>query len=471
MLSLKRKNKLLLLILLLLLLLLLLYITSSMINELSKFLSKHDLSDIANSRSSASKILHVHPNDSLVDCLRKFQESNFSFLLICNSDHSPQNTFCFASHPTNTHSVQWLSLVDVLTFLFVKQNSTESPSDCLDGSKETTNTNTTKTTRTKTTTSSSTKKATKNRQIYSYKVKDCLPHWSSTILGEKTEMKEIIDIYLSESLFKENSINLFPVLVVDGIALENDISGDNEQLRNNKANDDEAAAAAAAASKYYYYAHTYHAANPILIKNHKILKVTGVITPVDLLRYFYLYSYPLSPLMDVSATKIDYDSRPLLVEETVTVRDTFKFLIDDRNPKIVGMTNKRGVLLDSFSIGTFLPLFMDELNDNNDDDDDDNAYSDGTETSTKKSSKEKIRNEDKFDQTLSQFFQQHPKCCNPCSVRYNDSLGALLQKLLKVKRHCVWRLDEWGRPMGVIYNIDLIRFIREQLKVIPLISL
>lgn len=154
----------------------------------------------------------------------------------------------------------------------------------------------------------------------------------------------------------------------------------------------------------------------------------GVITVSDLLHYLFLYSCQLGPLVDEPIFGLCWDRVPLIYHGELA-EIFLAQLLDHHSLGVVGIIDRKGSLLGSITLPDLLPLDQEAL-------------------TLPLRQYLAINNHNIL--TLGGMMAT-------CAEKL--TFGEVLGKMLQQKSHHVWRLDDAGRPLGVIYLHHMINFI------------
>lgn len=184
--------------------------------------------------------------------------------------------------------------------------------------------------------------------------------------------------------------------------------------------------------------------------------VMGIVTAEDLLHYLYLYGYHLNYLMSRPAR----DIACLEPVETVPYSSPAEYCLGrviegvenelSMNEagavhRVIGVVDSKGMLMTSLSLNSFLrytiksPLSSSSTNNNN---------------NTTFAS---------LDLPIITFLRTQSNAWPP--VRFNErhTFGETLKRILESPDHVLWRMDEHGRPRGLVTLHHFLDYIRRQL--------
>ena len=156
--------------------------------------------------------------------------------------------------------------------------------------------------------------------------------------------------------------------------------------------------------------------------------VSGIITVADLLHYLYIYGYHLGWLVKQPASRLDWTSTLPLLYGGETAESGLVMLLDESSSGVVGLTDRRGTLVGNMTLQCF----------------------------TKPS--------EDLDLPLRDYLHNLDDSADYSLVTCGELLtyGDVLKKILQHQAHHVWRLDEYGRPVGIIHLRQLLSFIKQR---------
>jgi hypothetical protein len=156
-------------------------------------------------------------------------------------------------------------------------------------------------------------------------------------------------------------------------------------------------------------------------------EVSGVVTVADLLHYLYIYGYHLSWLVKQPASRLDWTSTLPLLYEGETAESGLGMLLDESSSGVVGLTDRRGTLVGNMTFQCFAKPSED------------------------------------LDLSLREYLYNLGDSADYSLVTCGELLtyGDVLKKILQHQAHHVWRLDEYGQPIGIVHLRQLLSFIKQ----------
>lgn len=164
--------------------------------------------------------------------------------------------------------------------------------------------------------------------------------------------------------------------------------------------------------------------DPIILKNH-LVNVAGVITSADVLHYLYVYGYHLKSIIELPAMELDWEPNPPLLSNNTKAIDCLRALLEPSSPGVVGLVDRRGLLVGSVTLENF------------------------------------IYPQDVLELPINLYLEDDGSS-PPSLLTYSEKLtcGDVLRKILQHQTHYVWRLDSFARPVGVLNLRNLITFLK-----------
>ncbi|PJF18035.1 hypothetical protein PSACC_02177 [Paramicrosporidium saccamoebae] len=151
--------------------------------------------------------------------------------------------------------------------------------------------------------------------------------------------------------------------------------------------------------------------------------VAGVITAADVLHYLYIYGYHLDCVMDLSATKLDWQSDPPLLPHNCRASECLQTLLAPTSSGVVGLVDRRGLLVGNVTLADFHSV------------------------------------QDELALPITVYLEDGTP---PSLLTCSESLtcGDVLKKILQHQAHHVWRLDSYARPVGILHLHHIISFLK-----------
>lgn len=156
--------------------------------------------------------------------------------------------------------------------------------------------------------------------------------------------------------------------------------------------------------------------------------IIGIVSPLDVLHYIYIYGWQLSTLLGNSVHLLDWDGKALpLLYRGESAYKALDRLLDSSSPGILGLVERRGNLIGDISLQNMLPL-----------------------------------QEEYLDLSIRDYLEAlHYKYrMVTCSERL--TFGDLLAKVLMNETNYVWKLDASGHPIGLIHLSHMLRFVKRR---------
>lgn len=191
--------------------------------------------------------------------------------------------------------------------------------------------------------------------------------------------------------------------------------------------------------------------------------VMGIVTAKDLLHYLYIYGYHLSYLMNRPARDITY----LEPVETVPYSSPAEYCLSrfiesaegesctaeaSTSRQVIGVVDSKGVLMANVSLNSFLRYTI---------------MGPSSASSSSSSSSSALNNINassaSLDLPIITFLRVQSNAWPPMRFNERHTFGETLKRILESPDHILWRLDEHGRPKGLVTLYHLLDYIRRQL--------
>ena len=157
--------------------------------------------------------------------------------------------------------------------------------------------------------------------------------------------------------------------------------------------------------------------------------VVGVVTTTDVIHYLYLYGCHLSYIMDKPTAIIPCEPLVNLFHREERAEKCLCALLSPDSSGVIGIVDRKGILVGDVTIGAF------------------------------------VNTEEDLDLPILHYLRTINHESPLLQINMQHCYGDTLKRFLIKKVHHAWKLNEYGRPIGVLHASNLIKFLAQQVNI------